>query len=340
MNLDLDFSAVPQFFRGVLNELRQKRLWPVAAVLVAAIVAVPFLLGNSGTPPVPQPEAQVPTPPPAASSSIPALSVQSTPSHARLSGTAHDPFATGATTAGVSHGLTSGATATSTVTSTSTVTNPVTGGANSTGSSTGSSAPVGSSTPGTTGSSSTVPTGNPPSITPGAKPKPAPSGLKSNQAYDVSLAITVSNGGINTTDPLERLSVIPGEQQPLLVELGVERGGNHVLFAVQPGAIPVGPGRCTPGPIDCEILSLGQDQTEELLTQTGSIGAAQVALFAITGISATDYPSAAAADKARRAHSAAGQALLKKNAYPTLSLFPYEPSLGSVVDDRNLTVGG
>ncbi len=100
-----------------------------------------------------------------------------------------------------------------------------------------------------------------------------------------------------------------------------------------------GPGTCIPGPLDCEILELGQDQTEQLSARTGSLGTSQVALFAVTGISATNYASTAAADQARRDHSSAGQALLDKAPASALSLFQYEPSIGSVVDLRNLTVG-
>jgi hypothetical protein len=332
MNLDLDLSLFSRFFRGVLTELRQKRLWPVAALLVAALVAVPFLLSKSA--PAPQPLAQVPTPPPASGTSIPALNVQTSPSHSHLTGSGHDPFSSGT---GTSHPTTLSLT-TAATTAVSTAANnaatALTGGAPSAGGVPGGSSVTGGS------SSPSSPSNNPPSITPGATPKPAPSGLSSKQAYDVSLAITTGSGGVNTIDPLERLSVIPSDQQPLLVELGVSQDGNHVLFAVQPGAVPTGPGKCTPGPIDCEILSLGQDQTEELSSQTGSTGTSQVALFAITGITATDYSSAAAANTARHAESTAGEALLDKSNFPTLSLFQYEPSVGSVVDLRNLRVGG
>lgn len=336
MNLDLDLSAVPRFFRGLMNDLRQKRLWPVAAILVVAVVAVPVLLSRSSAP-APQPQAQVPANTPSGGSSIPALNVTTTPTHARIVGPVHDPFAGAAATGAPSTATTTQGVASSGTGSTASTS---TGGTSSTGSSTGSSTSTSTSTSTGTGSPSASTTPNPPSITGSAKPKPAPAGLKPTQAYDVALAITNGSGGINTVDPLERLSVIPGAQQPLLVELGVAQGGNHVLFAVQPGAIPSGPGKCTPGPIDCEILSLGQDQTEQLSAQTGSIGPVQVALFAITGITATDYPSVSAADKSRRQASAAGRALLDKSTYPTLSLFQYEPSLGSVVDERNLEVGG
>src|SRR5205823_220376 len=83
-------------------------------------------------------------------------------------------------------------------------------------------------------------------------------------------------GGINTIDPLERLSVVPSPKQPLLVELGVLQGGKRVLFAVQPGAAVSGPGTCTPGPIDCEVLTLAPGQTEGVSKQT-STGTTRVA---------------------------------------------------------------
>jgi hypothetical protein len=155
----------------------------------------------------------------------------------------------------------------------------------------------------------------------------------------VTLAITNPAGGLDTIDPLERLSSLPSEQQPLMTELGVLQGGQRVLFAVQPGTVVNGPGDCTPGPIDCEVLSLGQDQTESLSMQSSS-GVTSVALFAVTDIKVDDYPTAAGAAAARRNESAAGRKLLNQSSLSALSLFRYEPSLGVVVDLRNLTVGG
>lgn len=152
------------------------------------------------------------------------------------------------------------------------------------------------------------------------------------------MAITNSAGGVDTVDPLARLSAIPDKQQPLLVELGVLRGGKRVLFAVQPGTVVAGPGACTPGPIDCEILSLGQDQTEAISSHDSGAHA----LFAITGVTALNHSSAALASLARHAASSAGRAVLdsSSSSLPALSLFKYEPSVGAIVDLRDLTVGG
>ena len=179
---------------------------------------------------------------------------------------------------------------------------------------------------------------SPPSITSNKKPTPAPAGLASNQAYRVTLAITNPSGGLDTIDSLERLSVLPSDGQPLLVELGVLKGGHRVLFAVQPGTQVNGPGTCTPGAIDCEVLSLGQDQTEGISLRSAN-GPVSIGLFAVTGIGAENYSSAAAAGRARRAESSAGRRVLDASKLDALSLFRYDPSVGAVVDLRTLTAG-
>ena len=54
---------------GIVNDLREKKLWPIALVLLAALVAVPVLLSKSSSS---TPEAQVPVTG-AATPSAPAL---------------------------------------------------------------------------------------------------------------------------------------------------------------------------------------------------------------------------------------------------------------------------
>ena len=330
MNVNFDPAVVTAFLRRILTELRESRLWPFAAVLVVAIAAVPFVLTNSSSP---QPVAQAPqgAPPPSQATSLPAIDVQTTPSQSRLPGRGRDPFAQQAS-------------GTSPTTSTTTATAPSSTAAGVAGSSstTGSSVPRVTSVGAGTGGTVSLPTATnttPPSITQSSKPTPTLSTLKPTQSYHVTLAITNSSGGVDTIDPLERLAVLPSDQQPLLVELGVLQEGKRVLFVVEPGTVVSGPGVCTPGPIDCEILSLGQDQTEGISSNSGN-GAVQGPLFAVTGITADGHPSVAAADKARNAESTAGRALLDKSTLGALSLFQYEPSVGAVVDLRNLTVGG
>ncbi len=331
MRLDTDkFKAMLGKFG---SELRGSRLWPLSVVLLVAIVAVPIALSksSSGTPVA---SAPVGTPPPPGSA-VPALNVQTAPGKSRLPGHGRDPFAQQQT--GGSGTSAAGAGTTAPV-GASAGTGLAGGSASTSG---GSSASSSGASGGSSASSASPPTStpaSPPSITPNKKPTPAPSGLTPKQSYDVTLAITNSAGGLDTLDPLERLSVLPSAHQPLLVELGVLKGGSRVLFAVQPGTVVGGPGSCTPGPIDCEILSLGQDQTEALSVQSPS-GPVPVALFAVTGITAAQHPTASAADQARRQESAAGRGVLDSAPLAALSLFRYDASVGAIVDLRNLTAG-
>jgi hypothetical protein len=125
----------------------------------------------------------------------------------------------------------------------------------------------------------------------------------------------------------------------MLVELGVLQGGHSVLFAVEPGTVVSGAGTCTPGPIDCEIVTLNPGQTEGISKQAGS-GSTPVALFSVNSITVDQHPSVAAANQARQTASDVGRELLSRSPLSALSLFQYDPSVGSVVDLRNLTVGG
>jgi hypothetical protein len=208
----------------------------------------------------------------------------------------------------------------------------------SSGSSPGSSSPGSSS--GGSGSSGSAGGSTPAPPTPTLpKPKPVHVGLTSTQSYAVALSLTTSGGGLNTVDSLERLSVLPSDQQPLLVYLGVLKGGRDALFVVQPGTVVSGPGTCTPGPTDCEILSLAQEQIESLAVSTGN-ATSNVALFAVNAITADGHASVAAAHHARREASAPGRSLLAASTLPALPLFQYQPDVGAVVDLRSLAVGG
>ena len=165
-------------------------------------------------------------------------------------------------------------------------------------------------------------------------PKP-PTGLSDSESYDVALSITNAFGGLDAIPSVERLSILPDRSDPMLVELGVLNGGKRVLFAVQPGAVVRGPGSCTPGRIDCEILSLAPNQVESVKHAS----AASELKFAVTGITAQRHTSTAAATRLRNKESAAGRRLLSGDkSLPALSLFKYVPGLGAILNLGNLKV--
>jgi hypothetical protein len=87
------------------------------------------------------------------------------------------------------------------------------------------------------------------------------------------------------------------------------------------------------------VLSLAVGQVESVSVQTPT-GIQPVSQFAVTAIGTDDHGSRAAGGKARRQSSAAGRRLLSNSTLKALSLFEYDPSIGAVLDLRNLTVGG
>jgi hypothetical protein len=316
------------FAKGIVNELRERKLWPVALVLLIALVAVPILLSKQAPTDLLM-QKPLNLPPTSSGTKLPAISVTATPTASTLPGKSRNPFAP-------QKAATTTTTATTDTIPTTPTTSTPTAGSGASGTSTTSSSSTSGGT--SSSSSSSAPTTST-TPAPAPKPAPAPAGLTDTQAYEVGLSVTNASGGVNLLSPLKRLTVVPSAQQPLLVELGVLQGGHDVMFAVQRGTVVSGPGSCTPGPIDCEILSLAPGQTEGLSKQTAS-GTVPVALFQVTGINAQDYPSADAAGQARRAASQAGRKLLNNSALNALSLFQYDPTVGAVVDLRTLTVGG
>jgi len=298
------------------------KLWPIAAVLALAVVAVPILLSKHSSPSTPI--AQIPQAPAVpGGSGIPAVSVDDTVvSHAKLTGPSRDPFQQLKAGANSSKSS-SGAKTEPTPSQTSSGNSSKSGSAGSTGT-TG-----GSGTGGTTTTTTTTP----------APPPPPPSTLTPSQTYEVAISITGNSGSENTINSLERLSAVPSRNDPLLVELGVLQGGKRVLFALQPGTVPRGGGVCIPGPVDCEILSLARGQVEKLEAQTQN-GVEPQALFAVTAITRQDHSSAGDAKAARRVESAYGRSLLQQSSGTALSLFQYEASLGAIVDLRNVSVKG
>jgi hypothetical protein len=338
--------------KGIVTDLRQRRLWIVAVALVIALVAIPVALSKKASP---TPIAQVPASgaPASLSTGGPAVTVEGTPSQSHLSGKGRNPFtpqAASGNSGNTSNTPGSGATAGASAGAIGAIGAAAGGETGAIGTGTGTGTGVGSTGGGSPSVSSPPPATGPvtgpspspspaPSPSPGPAPAPQPAGLRDTQSYRVALSITNASGGLNRIDSLERLSLVPSQSDPMLVELGVLKGGHRVLFAVQPGTVVRGPGSCTPGPIDCEVLSLAPNQVENVSEQVPS-GTNSTAQFAVTAIGVDNHPTVAAASRARREASAAGAKLLDHSTLNTLSLFQYQPSIGAVLDLRNLTVGG
>jgi hypothetical protein len=326
------------YLNALLSDLRDRKLWPVAVLLLAAIVAVPVVLSKSPAP-APAPSGSIGTPVAEAHTGA-AVTVEDSAVQAPLGGSGRDPFTQQKLSSGSTTTSSGGASGVATIVArASAAAGPGAPGSTAATGSTPSSGSTGST--GSTGSPAPAVSPSTPSSPPTAsKPAaPASSGLRSDEAYDVAVSVTDAGGGLNAIDPFERDRALPSDQRPELVELGVLQGAHSVLFAVQPGATFTGPGTCVPGPLDCEILQLAPGQTEGI-SATSGVGTVTTTLFQVTGIGVQHFSSAAAAGRARAATDPVGRALLAGSTASALSLFQYELSLDSVVDQRNLTVGG
>ena len=253
-------------FDPILRDLRERRLWPVALVLLAALVAVPVTLSKSGQA-APPPPAPTPSSATASAASACPRSASATCRCTRVCvASARDPFAQQQATAA----------AASTAAGTSPRRPP---------------APrrrrrleppdehrcVGNGRDHRDGRDKCrrhkwelAPCRSTPSF-PTAPSKPAPAALTATQSYRVTVAITNAVGGLDTIDPLQRLSGLPSDQLPLLIELGVLKGGHRALFLVQPGTVLSGPGAMHSGTDRLRnSVSLAPNQIETISTQSST----------------------------------------------------------------------
>jgi hypothetical protein len=265
--------------RALGTELRAKRLLPVVAVLIAALVAIPLVLAK------PSPSADVPALPavPGGTSpgaGVPALSQQQAPQTSNLPGPARDPFPQTSTTAG--GGATATATATATTVtaapndasaaapSTATTLTTTTATATTTSATATTTTTTTTTTPATTKTTTTSTTTTTPARTTPAVP--------SASSYAVDLAFgPAQRGSLRTYDDVERFVTFPS-RWPAIVFLGVERDGRTAEFLLSPQASPAGDGSCSPSRTQCTFLAMKPGQTELVLFQTATAATSEYQL--------------------------------------------------------------
>ena len=318
--------------RNMLKELLERKLWPIALVLIIALVAVPVLLTKKApTDIVTPPTGPLPY---SSGTTLPAISVQTTPGNSKLSGKGRNPFtpqkvaATTTTTAVVPTTTTTASAGAGTGTGAGTV-DTGSGGSSSTGSGDG-SAPV-----------TTAPRHlDDPEHDRAGRAEHACAHRADRDPVLPRVARDHDLGRRRRHDRSARAAQHPAEQAAADArrawrpagwqERSVRGRARHRRQRrrhLHPGSDRLRDPRTHPG------------QTEGLSTQTGS-GSTPVALFSVNSITADQHPSVAAANKARQTASDVGRELLNHSPLSALSLFQYDPSVGAVVDLRNLTVGG
>jgi hypothetical protein len=272
-------SAVTDVWR----QLVQRRLWPVALALVAALAAVPALLAKEPAP------APAPKPIPAGQSAVPAADGEPIVAMAsaeearrrRVLGARKDPFEPAPVKVPK---------ATPTAAPVSDA--PMEAPSKSSGGSTGGARP-------------TVPITLP---APVAVPQPEPVQKPSYPLHTLTVRFGATESSDLPKGKVRRLEALPSADEPVLVYLGVEDGGKVAVFMVDTGIEAQGDGVCKPDPAVCETLHLREGETEffDVLDEDGKVTAQyQLDLVDIK------RRTTASASKARAAESKAGRSVLR-----------------------------
>ena len=236
------------FFRDLLADLVTKKLWPLAAMLLAAIVAIPTKLTKhestgGGTAAADasgqraarevaeaQPVVQLASDEEGHTDSVRGLS-------------AHDPFAPRKAKS---------ASTTSSQTSAAASTQPSSSGG------------TGGSGGGSTG---------------GTAPQPAPKKKSSTQYVSYHVDVRFGElGAEKTHNDVPRLTALPTSSSPIVVFVGVLKDGVTAVFLVTSEAVPHGEGSCKPDKNSCTYIYMKAGETETLDVPAGTAGLAQYEL--------------------------------------------------------------
>lgn len=232
------------------RQLVRRRLWPVAVLLVAALVAVPMVLAKA--PAAPPATATPKLEDDADMSTFVTLAENGTETERRrVLGDPKDPFEPKALPkAKKSKKADQADDAEPTPTATP---EPKPDSGTGTG---GGSAPTAPTAP--------VPTATPAPTVP---------------AFSIRVRFGTTEGGELAAKTVERLSVLPDEENPVLVYRGVEDNGKVAIFELTGKVDAQGDGTCEPRPEDCQYLKLRVGETEFItVTETGTETDAQYQL--------------------------------------------------------------
>jgi hypothetical protein len=230
------------------RQLVRRRLWPVAALLVAALVAVPVVLAKPAPSAPPAPVAAAAGTPVTAPArgyvELASADATTTTKRRRVLGAPKDPFEP-APLPKVKHVKKKAMAARAKVArakpaATATATP---------------AAPSGGGSPTATAPSAT------PVTAPVATATPAPK--KTVPANSVAVRFGKTDGTM-AKSTLTALETLPNASSPLVVFMGFVHGGKAAVFMLTGTVTAEGDGACDPSPQDCETLELRKGQTEFL----------------------------------------------------------------------------
>jgi hypothetical protein len=261
--------------RTLINDLIDRRLWPVALALVAALAAVPVLLGGGSSAATSSPSDPLANVPATTDGTAKAAISVSTPSTGRKDrpGAVRNPFEQAKVPTASSSTTLPQTPQTTTSPSTGTLPAPSTGG--------------GGSTPGYTVTPVVPGSGG------GKRDTPVENVWRVNLRFG-------EPGQQKLRHDVPRLTPLPSATNPFFVFLGVLSDGKTAVFLISSDATATGDGTCKPNPTQCDTIEMKAGDTEFFDVAQGNAGVVQYELDLLKVFHNKVSGKAAAAKAARR----------------------------------------
>jgi hypothetical protein len=237
-------NEIQNFLIDAWNDLRARRLLPVAAVLVAGLVAAPIVLSKKSE------EAAPPAPVPSDTQANNGSSAADELAKVKLS----DDLSSGSGSSLSAFDVKDPFKPPSGVKTGNEQTQPgeVAGGGAATPTQTGTGETGGGT--GDTGGGTGGGTGTSPKTT----------------EFTYVLDVTFwANGHRRTIKGMQKLDVLPNQTSPVLIFMGVSSGGGNGVFLVDATLQTTGEGKCKPSHADCAFLYLGAGAEQEFTNEDG-----------------------------------------------------------------------
>jgi hypothetical protein len=303
----------------VWQELVRRRLWPLAVLLLGALVAVPFLLAKAPEPVAAPATTALPGTTKAdetvTAKPVVALADAAAAPRRRVLGARKDPFEPAP--APKVKATTSVATTDTPSAGPSTGAGSPSSGGTSSGSGGGTGVTGGSGGSGGSGTSG------------GSTPAPAKKTFPAN-SLTVRFYPVAAEAAKKTT--LERLHPLMDGTNPIAVYLGVRNGGKEAIFLLDASVNAQGDGRCESGASECETLVLRAGETEflDVTDESGNV-TAQYELDLLTIHASKSAAKAARAGAARKRAAALGRTVVDDHIAASGPLrYRYNAATGSV----------
>jgi hypothetical protein len=238
------------FFLDLWQDLREKRLWPVAVGLLAAAIAIPVVMLKPASDGAPTPVAVAPAP---KVETLPAVNVDSSPTRNSNLKTfkQRDPFKPLSVLKKASSASSAGASGSSSSPSASSA------GSSGTGSS------------GSTTSTSTTTTTTSPLTTPSTPSTPSTGGTTPVKWFRYTADFSFgAPDAPKTMTGVTDFTLLPDDKTAAVVFMGVSNDAKSaIFFLADPGFTPSGEGECN-DPNDCRFIKLALDdkKNEETFT--------------------------------------------------------------------------